>query len=41
MLSSGSRRAWVESMVIRLQPTPRWELQVATAYRSPNPETRK
>jgi hypothetical protein len=41
MLSSGSRRAWVESMVIRLQPAPRWELQVATAYRSPNPETRK
>jgi heme exporter protein D len=41
MLPSGSRRVWVESMVIRLQPAPRWELQVATAYRSPNPESRK
>ena len=33
-LSSGSRRVWIESMAIRLQPAPRLEFQVASAYRS-------
>ncbi len=36
-LSSGSRRVWIESMAIRLQPAPRLELQVASAYRSRPP----
>jgi hypothetical protein len=40
-LASGSRRVWVESMAIRMEPSPRWELQVASAYRSPGPEARK
>jgi hypothetical protein len=40
-LSSGSRRVWVESLAIRMQPAPRWELQVASAYRSPSAEPRK
>lgn len=40
-LASGSRRVWVESMAIRIQPAPRWELQVASAYRGPGPESRK
>lgn len=40
-LSSGSRRAWVESITIQMQPAPRWEFQVASAYRSPRTESRK
>ena len=34
-------RVWVESIAIRMQPAPRWELQVASAYRSASPEARK
>jgi len=40
-LSSGSRRSWIESISIQMQPSPRWELQVVSAYRSPRLEPRK
>lgn len=40
-LSSGSRRVWIESITIQMQPAPRWEFQVASAYRSPRTEPRK
>lgn len=40
-LASGSRRVWVESVTIQMEPAPRWEFQVASAYRSPRTESRK
>lgn len=40
-LSSGSRRVWVDSITIQMQPAPRWELQLASAYRGPRTERGK
>jgi hypothetical protein len=40
-LSSGSRRSWIESISIQMQPSPRWEFQVVSAYRSPRTEPGK